>query len=193
MLRWFRLSKNTAVLVLTGASLVASVVRGSMAFGQAAAPSAGEAPVSPAFEVSAVKHNGGGSSGSHSSTQNGRYTASNVTVEQLIAGQAYGISDERVMNAPKWVSSDRWDIQAKVDDELAGKLKGMSSDQRRDTFQHVFQAFLADRFKLAAHWETRTLPNYFEDSGGAHASAYAHGDHAVLGALRRASRGGALR
>ena len=48
---------------------------------------------------------------------------------------------------PKWASTDRFDIQARS-----------SGNPTKDQFRLMMQALLADRFKLAIHFETREVP-----------------------------------
>ena len=48
---------------------------------------------------------------------------------------------------PKWANSDRYDIQARA-----------SGNPTKDQFRLMMQALLADRFKLAIHYETKQLP-----------------------------------
>jgi bla regulator protein blaR1 len=58
--------------------------------------------------------------------------------------------DERevmLAHQPKWVSADRFTIHAR----LAG-------NPTKDQIRLMMQALLADRFKLAIHFETRTVP-----------------------------------
>jgi uncharacterized protein (TIGR03435 family) len=73
---------------------------------------------------------------------------------------AYGIPGSRILNGPKWLDSTRFDIEAKMDDSVADHLRTLARDQRRLETQAMFQRLLADRFKLAVHWETRELPVY---------------------------------
>jgi uncharacterized protein (TIGR03435 family) len=55
---------------------------------------------------------------------------------------------EAVQSAlPKWANSDRYDIQARA-----------SGNPTKDQFRLMMQALLADRFKLAIHYETKQLP-----------------------------------
>ena len=75
----------------------------------------------------------------------GRFTATAVTVRTLIRN-AYRIQDDQIAGAPSWFSDKRWDISAKADDNPAPSQ------------QILLQALLKDRFHLAAHQETRTLP-----------------------------------
>jgi uncharacterized protein (TIGR03435 family) len=45
---------------------------------------------------------------------------------------------------PKWANTDRYDIEARAQGNPA-----------KDQFRLMMQALLADRFKLAIHYETR--------------------------------------
>jgi uncharacterized protein (TIGR03435 family) len=114
----------------------------------------------PAFEVSTVKHNKSGSSSSNSNFHDGRFTASNVSLKNLLQYRAYGIPESRILGGPQWISSERFDIEAKTDSAVADRLRTLAHDQRRIQTQAMFQQLLAGRFKLAVHWETRDLPVY---------------------------------
>jgi uncharacterized protein (TIGR03435 family) len=48
---------------------------------------------------------------------------------------------------PKWATSARYDVEARA-----------SGNPTKDQFRIMMQAMLADRFKLAAHWERRDTP-----------------------------------
>jgi uncharacterized protein (TIGR03435 family) len=112
----------------------------------------------PAFEVAAIKLNQSGSGGSHSSTNNSRFVATNVSLKSLMEYQAYGIPSSRILGGPKWLDSTRFDIEAKMYDYESDHLRTLTRDQRRLETQSMFQQVLAERFKLAVHWETRELP-----------------------------------
>jgi uncharacterized protein (TIGR03435 family) len=64
------------------------------------------------------------------------------------------------VNGPKWLYEARFDIQAKMDSATLEQTQKMSNAERRSFLQGMFQRLLADRFKMAAHWETRELPVY---------------------------------
>jgi uncharacterized protein (TIGR03435 family) len=112
------------------------------------------------FEVAAIRQDKSGSGSSHSDTSNGRFTATNVSLRSLMQYEAYDIPENRILGAPKWIDSTRFDIEAKMDDSLADHLRTLAQDQRRIQTKALFQQLLADRFKLAVHWETRELPIY---------------------------------
>jgi uncharacterized protein (TIGR03435 family) len=75
----------------------------------------------------------------------GRFTARNIPLRLLIR-TAYQIQDDQIVDAPGWVSSDRFDIAAKAEDGASPADLGP-----------MLQALLADRFKLSVHHETREL------------------------------------
>jgi uncharacterized protein (TIGR03435 family) len=114
----------------------------------------------PAFEVSTVKENKSGSSGSSSNSHDGRFTATNVSLRNLMQYQAYRIPESRILGGPKWIGSERFDVEAKTDSAATDRLRMLDRDQRRIEMQAMFQELLAERFKLAVHWETRELPVY---------------------------------
>jgi uncharacterized protein (TIGR03435 family) len=75
----------------------------------------------------------------------GRFTATAITVGQLLR-TAYRIQGFQLVGAPAWIGSKRYDIAAKVDDNPAPSQ------------QLLLRALLKDRFKLAVHNETREMP-----------------------------------
>jgi uncharacterized protein (TIGR03435 family) len=80
--------------------------------------------------------------------RNGKYIDRDETMLQLIKG-AYGVEDDNIAGGPGWLSSDLFDIIAKLPDgttPAAAKL--------------MVRALLADRFKLVIRNETRPLPRY---------------------------------
>lgn len=113
-----------------------------------------------AFEVSTVRLNRSGSGTSDSDFNNGLFTATNIQLKSLMEYSAYGIPQPRILGGPKWLDSERFDIEAKMESAAAERLRALSRDQRRAQTQAMFQQLLADRFKLAVHWEMRELPVY---------------------------------
>jgi uncharacterized protein (TIGR03435 family) len=78
-------------------------------------------------------------------------TVSNETTQEVIRG-AYDVREDQIVGAPDWLNSQRYDIEAKVDTPAAG--------QGEPGGDHILQAVLSDRFKLAVHRETRLIPVY---------------------------------
>jgi uncharacterized protein (TIGR03435 family) len=87
------------------------------------------------------------------------FRAINTTLEALITG-TYGVDFNQVSGAPKWINSERYNIEAKIDSATADAIGKLGEDQRQLAQEHMLQALLADRFKLAFHRETKELPIY---------------------------------
>ncbi len=132
-------------------------------FGQASAtpPDEGRATTNPGtpkigFDVISVKPNESG--GAHSSmgmTADG-FTMTNVELVHVLLGQSFRIFDKELIGAPKWASSDRWDIEGKVSAQDVAAFNKMTFDQRIQMIQQI----LEERFALKVHHETRVLPVY---------------------------------
>ena len=84
-------------------------------------------------------------------------TMTNTPLRQLIQG-AYELQDDRVYGGPEWLSTDLYDINAKIDNATAAKLKELSEDQRSFARRRMLQSLLADRFQLRVHRDTKELP-----------------------------------
>jgi len=161
------------VLAFTATVFVAAACLASASFARGGGPPqadpkppAGSKPAGvvsgppAAFEVSSVKLNKSGSGSSGSNFKNGRFTATNVPLKNLMGYDAFGIPQPRILGGPKWLDSARFDIDARMETIAADELKTLSNDQREAEMRAMFQQLLADRFKLAVHWETRDLPVY---------------------------------
>jgi uncharacterized protein (TIGR03435 family) len=111
-----------------------------------------------AFEVASVKPNDSGGRGTTMGMQPGRYTATNVTLRTLIVS-AYRLQSFQLLGGLGWISSDHFDIVAKIPDGVPlapAEPQGEVPTQ----FQLMLRALLADRFKLVVHNETREMPIY---------------------------------
>jgi uncharacterized protein (TIGR03435 family) len=73
----------------------------------------------------------------------GRMLLVNAPVMMLLL-QAYLIPDSRIVGAPPWTRSERYDVTAQAE-----------GDPPREQMRQMARALLADRFKMAAHIETR--------------------------------------
>ena len=113
------------------------------AFGQPAAPR-------PEFEVASIKSappQAPGRVSTRMSADPGRLTYTNVSLSDVI-GQAYRVQQNQI-SGPPWLDSERFDITAKIPAGVA-----------KDQIPQMFQALLAERFKLAFHREKKELPIY---------------------------------
>jgi bla regulator protein BlaR1 len=110
----------------------------------AAAPQG--APAAAAFDVASVRLNTSGAIGARQQFTEGRFTATNTTL-QLLIQDAYRIQVFQVIGGPEWLTTARFDIVATVP-------PGTSPEQRPP----LLRALLAERFNLGAHMERRDLP-----------------------------------
>jgi uncharacterized protein (TIGR03435 family) len=102
-----------------------------------------------AFEVVSIKPSNPDAPGPTMPPVGGRYTASNVSLRQLVQ-IVYDIGDSRIDGGPDWQTSRRFDIQAKAADPIVGI----------EAMRPLLKAMLADRFQLKVHTETREMPIY---------------------------------
>jgi len=106
----------------------------------------------PKFEVVSVKTNTSGTGPLSLRTRpDGGFIATNITLGILL-GQSFPQSTQDMVGLPEWAESARFDVSATAP---AG-FGNATLDQRRA----MMQAMLADRFKLAVHYETREVSAY---------------------------------
>jgi uncharacterized protein (TIGR03435 family) len=129
------------------------------AIGVCPAQAQSSAVTPPSFEVAWIKPHDPKSEGHRDNFARGRYTGRNVSVKTLIE-RAYGISDYQLFGAPSWVNSETFDIDAKVEDSAIPELQKLTPAERTERIKIIFQAMLADRFKLKIAHETKELPIY---------------------------------
>ena len=120
----------------------------ALALAVSSTPAQTAPPSRPEFEVASIKLSKPGTRTTFG-VGNGGASEANVTLKALIAF-AYRLQGYQILGEPGWVSSDRFDIEARAADRNA------DSDQLRLMLQSLF----ADRFKLALHRETRQANVY---------------------------------
>jgi uncharacterized protein (TIGR03435 family) len=102
-----------------------------------------------AFDVASVKPNVSGDMRvTVEALPGGRFSATNAPLRTLIR-EAYALQAFQLSGGPGWLDSDRFDIVAKSDANLAPVQTRV-----------MLRALLAERFKLSVHTETRDLPRY---------------------------------
>lgn len=144
-------------------ALALAAVVAQSALGQATGPAlkpSEATPQLPSFEVVAIKPSKSDGSSSHSGLHGNRFSATSTSLKALIQYNAYGIPGPQILGGPDWVSSKQFDIEGKADDATFNRMATANREQRNHILRQMFQQLLADRFKLAVHWETRVLPVY---------------------------------
>ena len=148
---------RTLLLSAGAALVVAPMAFGSLDARPLGAPQAASRSASPedplAFEVAAVRPNKTGDGRVMLGIQpGGRFTATNVTVEELIR-TAYGLRfPGQLDGGPGWIRSERFDVIAKAPE--GALIPG------RDAISAMLRALLAERFKLATRTEAREMATY---------------------------------
>jgi bla regulator protein blaR1 len=84
-----------------------------------------------------------------------QFVSKNASLLQVIR-QAYGVEDDRIANAPPWLTTDKYDFVATAGSPIAGQSLEASGQIQRDMLKGV----LEDRLKLSAHLEARNVPVY---------------------------------
>jgi uncharacterized protein (TIGR03435 family) len=125
-----------AILALIVAFLVVSGVAGQ------------PVPSPRGFEVASVKHSPSNSEGQLIMSEDaGRINYSNVALIVIVM-RAYHTKHRQIVG-PEWLSTERFDIVAKLSDGAT-----------KEDIPQMFQALLAERFKLTIHTEARMMPGY---------------------------------
>jgi uncharacterized protein (TIGR03435 family) len=102
----------------------------------------------PEFAVASIKPNNTGCCATGGAGKGGSRNTY-VTLKMLI-GTAYSVQEFQISGGPRWIASDRFDVEGKAEDPKAGV----------DQLRLMLQSLLADRFKLKLHRETKEIPVY---------------------------------
>jgi uncharacterized protein (TIGR03435 family) len=111
---------------------------------------ASDAPL-PTFEVASVKKHPENEQKQEGIMMGGpdvsQFRTSNVTMKTLIA-TAYGVKEFQIAGGPGWINSERWDIDAKVEDSVAEQLQKLPRQQEQAQKALMLRSLLLDRFAL---------------------------------------------
>ncbi len=88
------------------------------------------------------------------------FSAEGFDLANLIHNAYNIVMDDQLTGLPPWANSDRYSLDAKMDEDTAAAFKKLTPDERGKTQDAMLQAVLADRFQLKLHTETRELPIY---------------------------------
>jgi bla regulator protein blaR1 len=114
----------------------------------------------PSFEVASIKPYNSATMGMSIAIQpGGRFVATGIPFRFLMT-YAYRVRDFQILGGPSWISSDRWDIQARAEEGSVPLPTGTRDSNAPDPVALRLQSLLEDRFQLKFHRETRELPAY---------------------------------
>ena len=106
---------------------------------------AAQQPAAPKFEVASIRQNVSASGSSSLNIKGETFTTTNVSLVRLMQ-VAYEITAPQIVGGPDWISSDRFDIVAK-----------MAPDAKRDQIALMLRALLEERFRLRLRNEKREM------------------------------------
>jgi len=114
----------------------------------------------PSFEVVSIKKHPSDNGlskrgvGIPDSPDVSQFRALNVTAKTLIAA-AYNVQEFQISGGPSWISSELWDINAKVEHSFAAQLQRLPKRQQQAQTALMLRSLLADRFKLQVTWSSK--------------------------------------
>ena len=112
------------------------------------------------FEVVSVKPSAAANDSTSVHTTPYRIQCENVLVRQLLMMGFAIRSESQIESLPDWAKSERFNIDATVDEETAAATKGRSREERQKWQQEMMQSLLEDRFHMKFHWAKKELPVY---------------------------------
>jgi uncharacterized protein (TIGR03435 family) len=93
---------------------------------------------------------------------NGEVDVHGLTVKQIIAF-AWDLNpndSEAIVNVPKWLDENKFDILAKISTEETGDAAPKPSQVDDAELRQMLRALIEDRFKMKDHWEDRPVTAY---------------------------------
>jgi uncharacterized protein (TIGR03435 family) len=114
----------------------------------------------PSFEVAAIRPSRADAGFTNYSISASSFRAENATLTELIR-LAYDIkSDDQLPKDPGWIRSEKFDIDARIDDAQAQAMGKMLPDAKFEQFRLMMQSLLEDRFKLKVSTQSKELAVY---------------------------------
>jgi len=83
----------------------------------------------------------------------------NAPLTQIIA-QAYRTEHSKVTGMPDWMIKERYDMEAKMEPEVADALQKLSPANQKLARQHMLRVLARDYLKLTFHMETNQVQIY---------------------------------
>lgn len=124
----------------------------------AVAPTARAQSSRPQFEVASIKPT---DPGNHRvaivGQPGGRLIVTGARLNALISF-AYAVRDFQILGGPNWMTTDRWDIDARAEEGTVGPPVGPPDPNRPNPLGIRMQSLLEDRFLLKMRHDTREMP-----------------------------------
>ncbi|WP_158820381.1 M56 family metallopeptidase [Granulicella sp. S156] len=114
----------------------------------------------PSFAVSSVRPSGPDEEWPVQTVRPDGFEAKKETVKEVMI-YAYGLDFARELSGgPKWIGTDQYDIQGKLDDAQVAAMSKLSPDDRDEQMRLRVQSLLAERFGLVVSFQSQSLPVY---------------------------------
>ncbi|WP_263417172.1 TIGR03435 family protein [Terriglobus albidus] len=112
------------------------------------------------FEVVVIKPTEPGAMGYSLNFGEGKMKVHNMPIKNLIKF-AYDLkSDSQLLNAPSWVNTDPYEIDAKEEEAESAALQKMAMEGRNETMRELVRQMLVERFHLETTPQTVEVPIY---------------------------------
>ena len=123
-------------------------------------PATPPASSAPSFDVATIKpHEGIVSVSGLIKRPDGLKIAASSLSDMIVS--AYSVrSEDQVSGGPGWLTSDRYDIEAKLSSEDAAEFQKLGQEEMKTRRAQMLRALLEDRFKLQVHLITKDVPIY---------------------------------
>jgi len=116
-------------------------------------------PTAFAYDVVSIRPHAQSSNSMSQAIDNG--ISQHDTILMVLVMEAYDLATpDQIVGLPSWADSDRFDVEAKMDEQTLAALQKLPREQRWQTKRQMLQDVLADRFKLKVHKETREMTIY---------------------------------
>jgi bla regulator protein blaR1 len=184
-----KIALSAAAVLILAAPLGFGALRGQAPSAPAVSPTAAEPSTNiPKYEVATIKPVSESGDRLMIMMRPDGVSLQGIHVEMLLQ-MAFGVESDRIVGAPKWVQSNRYDVEAKIAPEDAPKVDKLKMGQRRQMLLPI----LEERLNLKYHHETRELPMYalVVAKGGPKLTESKAGD-AMPGPDKHAAPGGSL-
>ena len=121
----------------------------------------GQSSSAQSFDIISIKPNRSTNSGSslRDGTHGipGHFGTTDYSLRDVME-YAYNVKAGQIEALPGWASSEKYDIDAKMDDAVAEQERSLPRDQEAQLIRTRVQSLLADRFGLRLHHQTKDMP-----------------------------------
>ena len=84
----------------------------------------------------------------------------NMTLHGIFLNAFEITAENQIVGYPSWVSTEHFDIQAKMDPATAARYQSLTGQQSTDQWHSLMRQILEERFGMKFHREERELPVY---------------------------------